>query len=204
MCGWERGAYWRGIGSIEISPGIPWLAITLSKGTVRAILVLVVQLPLITCNGKIRQESDARKRFRCKTESAEGWGNRKIAPSAKTNERGIGRSYANQYEVLVHLHLNALLVVHEEKQHPPFFRRVAEPLNDNEWVTVAVTTLHCIATVWEKCLQWSGTVMLKQQKIIKKKAAKGLLRHTAETICVWKTTSFNIWPASDRPSPGRI
>lgn len=49
------------MGGIEISPGIPWLAITLSKGTVRAILVLVVQLPLITCNGNIRQDSDARK-----------------------------------------------------------------------------------------------------------------------------------------------
>lgn len=145
MCGWERGAYWRGIGSTETSPGIPWLAITLSKGTVRAILVLVVQLPLITCNGTIRQDSGAKKIFRCKTESAEGWGNRKIAPSAKANERGISWSYANQYEVLVHPHLHALLVVHEEKQHLPF-RRVAEPINDNEWVTIAVKTLHCIAT----------------------------------------------------------
>lgn len=49
------------MGDIEISPGVSRLAITWSKGTVRAICVLVVQLSLITCNGELKQDSDARE-----------------------------------------------------------------------------------------------------------------------------------------------
>ena len=88
--------------------------------------MLVVQLPLITCNGKIRQDSDARRSLLRNGEIG------KIAPSAKASERGVGQSYPNQYEVLVPPQLHALLVVHEEKQHLPLYKRMAGPINDNE------------------------------------------------------------------------
>lgn len=148
-------------------------------------------------------------RFKCQRKSTEAWGKRKTPVLAKAKERGVGQSFPGQWEILVHPHLHALLILHEEKQHLPFFRRKAGHINDNGQVTVAghLTALHFIATQLgsrEKWVQWSRTLMLKQQKIIKEKAAKGLLKHTAETICAWEKLSFHTWPTFDRTTPGRM